>query len=159
MRQPRPPLKVIMRATGLSRSTVDRVLNGRKSVHPQTQAAVDAALQQLANSSYASIRTDAIKLVRHYKTVVQVGDAFTQSIVDEVNRLAPQLASRDCTLEVITCVGMPNEGVAEIIHEQTQADGLLIIAKNTPGISDAAAILRAQGKAIVTSHTDLDLVS
>lgn len=67
--------------------------------------------------------------------------------------------ARNCTLEVLPCVGIPSERVAEIIQAQTKADGLLIIAKNTAEISDAAIAFREQGKAIVTSHTDLDLAA
>lgn len=159
MRQPRPPLKEIMRVTGLSRATVDRALNGRHGVHVRTQAAVDAALLQLAEDAEASNSAASREHIRHYKAVVQIGDAFTQSLVEEAARLAPLLDARHCTLEVIACVGMPSERVAEIIHAQADADGLLVIAKNAPGIADAAIVLREQGKAIVTSHTDLDLAA
>ncbi|MFD1807098.1 hypothetical protein ACFSHQ_00440 [Gemmobacter lanyuensis] len=37
----------IMRETGLSRATVDRVLNGRGHVHPRTRAAVEDTLARL----------------------------------------------------------------------------------------------------------------
>lgn len=88
-----------------------------------------------------------------------MGDAFTQSIVDEVARLKSLLAVCNCTLEVLPCVGIPSERVAEIIQAQTKADGLLIIAKNTAEIADAAIMFREQGKAIVALHTDIDLAA
>lgn len=148
-----------MRITGLSRATIDRVLNGRDGVHPRTQAAVDAALLKLGDSADTSRPAPSNDRIKRYKAVVQVGDAFTQSIVDEVARLTPLLEARNCSLEVLPCVGIPSERVAAIIEARAEADGLLIIAKNTAEIADAAIILREQGKAIVTSHTDLDLAA
>ena len=43
----RPPLKDIMRLTGLSRATVDRALNARDGVRPATLAAIEAAVASL----------------------------------------------------------------------------------------------------------------
>ena len=148
-----------MRITGLSRATVDRALNGRDGVHGRTQAAVDAALRKLNDAADTPPSVLSSDRLRHYKAVVQVGDAFTQSIVDEVARLKPLLAARNCTLEVLPCVGIPSERVAEIIQAQAKADGLLIIAKNTAEIADAAMMFREQGKAIVALHTDIDLAA
>ena len=148
-----------MRLTGLSRATIDRVLNEREGVHTRTQAIVDAALRQLRETSNASFHAHREDRRKHYKAIIQVGDAFTQSIVDEADRLAPSLAARNCTLEVLPCVGIPSKRVAGLIAAQSDADGLIIIAKNSAEIVDAAALFREQGKAIVTSHTDLDLAA
>ena len=38
----------IVRETGLSRSTVDRVLNGREKVHARTRAVVEKAVRRLS---------------------------------------------------------------------------------------------------------------
>ena len=159
MKQQRPPIKEIIRLTGLSRATIDRVLNERSGVHTRTLETVNAALRQLREKNNASSHTHHTDRCKHYKAIIQVGDAFTQSIVDEAARLAPSLAARNCTLEVLPCVGIPSKRVAGLIAAQSDADGLIVIAKNSAEIVDAAALFREQGKAIVTSHTDLDLAA
>jgi len=158
MKRSRPPLKDIMRLTGLSRATIDRALNGRAGVQGKTQALVNAAIQELTLSSEAKHRTGASR-GRNFVCIVQAGDAFAQSIVDQSAALAPQLERRGIALGVIPCVAGSNEQVAETILGQAGADGLIIIAKNAPPIANAAMTLRAGGAAIVTAQSDLDFIA
>lgn len=45
----RVPIKDIISATGLSRATIDRALNGRGNIHPKTQKAIEEAMTRLGS--------------------------------------------------------------------------------------------------------------
>ncbi len=147
-----------MRLTGLSRATIDRALNGRAGVQAKTQALVNAAIQDLTLSSEAKHRVGSSR-GRNFVCVVQAGDAFAQSIVDECAALAPEFERRGVALAVVPCVSVSNEQVAETILGQAGADGLIVIAKNAPPIANATMALRAGGAAIVAVQSDLDFIA
>ncbi|MGA8658776.1 MAG: hypothetical protein WB586_21785, partial [Chthoniobacterales bacterium] len=75
----------IVAATGLSRATVDRVLNKRPGVHPRTQAHVLRVLTHLENNGqagqqepFALHKREAVRI----GIVVQAGAAFARSVLE-----------------------------------------------------------------------------
>lgn len=159
LKRSRPPLKDIMRLTGLSRATVDRALNGRGRVQSKTLLAVNAAIQELTLTSEAKHRAGASRAARSVTCIIQAGDAFAHSIVERSIEMAADLAARGVSLSVVPCVSMSNEQVAETILAHSKSDGLIIIAKNAPPIASAAMTLRAAGVAIVAAQSDLDFIA
>ena len=99
----RPPLKDIMRLTGLSRATVDRALNARDGVRPVTLAAVEAAVASLqqAESIGTTLPAAPSSQLKKFKFVIQADDEFTQSIIEQTAILSAGFAAKGCQLEVV----------------------------------------------------------
>ena len=72
----------IVRASGLSRATVDRVLNNRDGVHPETRAVVKNAVRSLNHASMPGL-TSAIAV----DVLVRAGRGLTAFLSDEFEGL------------------------------------------------------------------------
>jgi len=85
-----PTLEAVARRSGLSRSTVSRVINGSPNVTPETRALVDAAIAELgyvpnlAARSLASRRSHAIALVIPEATSRFFTDPYFAEVVEGV---------------------------------------------------------------------------
>jgi LacI family transcriptional regulator len=146
----------IVAATGLSRATVDRVLNKRPGVHPRTQAHVLRTLAHLESDGHtgvgAALGSDLRKTYR-FKIVVQAGETFTRSVLERVEKLGDGgggetlqgLASRsdEETIDLIESVGR-------------ESDGLALVSKNIEPVKSALKELQGAGKPVVALVSDLD---
>lgn len=149
----------IMTATGLSRATIDRVLNKRTGVHPRARSHVLRVLAELENGSVRASGSTDIGSNRDSATpfnfgmIVQAGQAFTHSLLNEAQRLAPELAdatfdgfasqSDDETVELIQSVGRDRDGIA-------------VVAKNVGPVRTAIERLRMADKPVLALVSDLD---
>src|SRR5258708_14027242 len=116
----------IVEATGLSRATVDRVLNKRPGVHPRTQAHVLRVLARLENDGQPWRQEPFVLEKRdsyRFGIVVQAGETFTRSVLDMVQKVTETesgaanlqaVASRsdEETIELTQTVGRDLDGVA-----------------------------------------------
>ena len=155
----KPTLKELMDITQLSRATIDRALNDRPGVHARTRRAVEAAVRQL--STGAPERTPPQRRsrnsVRTFRVIAQSGDAFTDELTRTALELTTEFAAAGAQLEIVRCVGAPDEQVAERVREVAlQADGIAIICTNTPVITAALREAKEAGKAVATLITDVD---
>lgn len=140
----------IVAATGLSRATIDRVINNRSGVHPRTEAHVRRVLSQLETerSPTAETRLESAKDLK-FGLVVQAGQAFTRSLLTELEKFPdPAFAgfasqSDDETVDLIRTVGRDSNGIA-------------VVAKNTEPIRSAIQGLRSTGKPVVALVSDLN---
>jgi len=151
----------IVEATGLSRATVDRVLNNRHGVHPRTCAVVRQAIEQLhhttANASPASGYASSVPK-RQFYLIVQAGDAFTLKLGHEVKRAAALDANKHHQFDVFNF--SIDTGDAALIHHlraiPADVDSIAVIVKNTPAISYELAQLRSRGTPVVAMVSDVD---
>lgn len=154
----RPPLKDIMRITGLSRATVDRALNAREGVRPTTLAAVEAAMETLRQFERVEAAASALESpsLKNFKFVIQADEEFTLSIIEQTEILSARFAAKGCQLEVIPCVGRTSDWVAQMISQQASADGVAILAENSFTVTRVASALKLKGLPVVATNTDLD---
>ena len=161
----RPPLKDIMRLTGLSRATVDRALNARDGVRPVTLAAVEAAvasLQQVESSGSSSVSASAVPAsseLKNFKFVIQADDEFTQSVIEQTAILSPEFAAKGCRFEVIPFTNRTADMVADVIAEQASSDGVALLVENSFAVSRAISALKLKGLPVVATNTDIDLAA
>ena len=133
----------IVQFTGLSRATVDRVMNGRGSVHPRTREVVEEALKAL-KAPHVSPKGMLCDLV------LRVGRGMTAQM-----KMAWDKA--------------PIRGEFHDMYDATEAElldviaklcadlsrPLIITAKNTPRLVEVLQNARGRGKRIVTLVSDL----
>lgn len=72
-------------------------------------------MKQLSQDPHARQLSTGKVTQRRYKIVVQAGDAFTQSMIDEGAALKPPLEERGCSLEVIGGECTPDDRVAQVM--------------------------------------------
>ena len=154
----RGPISIneIVAATGLSRATVDRVLNKRPGVHPRTQAHVLRVLAHLENNGqagqkpFALERREAVRLV----IVVQAGETFRRSVLETVQKMKDS----DGGVAVLRAVASrSDEETVELLRTVGKdSDGLAIVSKNIEPVKSALKELQGAGKSVVAFVSDLE---
>ena len=150
-------IKEIVAATGLSRATVDRVLNKRPGVHPRTQAHVLRVLARLENNGQLGLE-EPFGLERpetyRFGIVVHAGETFTKSVVDMVQKLKDAESS---AANLQTAASRSDEETIELIQTLGRdLDGLAVVSKNVEPVKSALKELRTAGKSVVALVSDLD---
>ena len=134
----------IMEATGLSRATVDRVLNGRGRVHDRTRMAVEDSLRRLSQVQAAP------STARRADILLRVGRGKMQQLAAAWD--AAGIAGRFVDLHLASEEAML-AAVAEACEDLSQP--LIITAKNTPRLVARLREARARGKRVVAMISDL----
>jgi LacI family transcriptional regulator len=147
----------IVAATGLSRATVDRVLNKRPGVHPRTQAHVLRTLAHLESDGFvgggAALVSDLRKTYR-FQAVVQAGETFTRSVLERIEKLR-ETDGGGATLQALA--SRSDEETIELIRSAgRESDGLALVSKNIEPVKSALKELQDEGKPVVALVSDLD---
>ncbi len=148
------PIKDIALQSGLSTATVDRVLNGRAHVSPQTRARVTAAITELEGQE-AQLAARGRRLF--VDVVVEAPARFSREIRAAADAVMPQMAG---------AVLRPRFFMAELRSEaetlailtriaRRGSQGVLLKARSSPAIRAAVADLTAKRIPVVTIFTDL----
>ncbi len=157
----RPPnISAIVAASGLSRATVDRVVNRRSGVHPRTQAHVLRVIGRLEKGEPLDAHESAahgVPTALRLHLIIQAGQAFTRTLVRAAGQLAAAPnAGADLQIRVS---GSDEETLEAIRTLGPSADGLAVVSKNITPIKGVLAELRAAGKPVVALVSDLDAVA
>lgn len=134
----------IMRETGLSRATVDRVLNGRAKVHDRTRAVVDETMARLRSGGEVAPKPLVADLVLRVGRGMmgQMRAAWTKSGAGGTFHdlhMADEAA-------VLRCI----EGACKDLSRP-----LIVTAKNSDRLVAELANARAKGKRIIALVSDL----
>jgi LacI family transcriptional regulator len=155
--QRRISISEIVAATGLSRATVDRVLNKRPGVHPRTQAHVLRVLARLESDGQPRLEeTFAFKRreAHRFGIVIQAGETFTRSVLDTVQKLKNGESSA-ANLEA--AASSSDEETIELIQTLGRnLDGIALVSKNIEPVKSVLKELRGTSKNVVALVSDLD---
>lgn len=154
-------LKEIAELAGVSRGTVDRVLNHRGSVKPETANRV----RQIAMSLNYQPNKAALTLASQKKKItigvilfgVNNGNPFFQDVTEGVKFQQEQLAGYGCTVITRRTVFDPSvqlETIDELLG--TGIHGLVISPCNAPEIIEKINLLAENGIPTITTNTDLN---
>ena len=150
----------IVAATGLSRATVDRVLNKRSGVHPRTQAHVLRVLAHLENGRQAGLQEPFAlekREAHRFAIVVQAGETFRRSVLKTVQKIKDTESSA-ATLQV--AASKSDEETIELIQTLGRdLDGLALVSKNIEPVKSALKELKGAGKSVVALVSDLDVAA
>jgi len=146
--QLRPTTRDLAKAAGVSRATVDRVLNGRDGVKKNTQDKVNAAIEEigfvrnLAAANLAKSRT-----YRFLFVLPQSGDQFLEEILKHIHE-AQTVFSADLVKTSVRHVDQNDPfKVAALLASLSPetVDGVAIMAPETPQVRDAIQRLQERG--------------
>jgi LacI family transcriptional regulator len=155
----RPSIDEIAKLSSFSKATVDRVLHGRAGVHPRTRDKVNQVLAQLeaeyehrAPEPFGA--SSASQAPQRFGFIIQAGQAFTESFLTAIEKQR----NGDRALEIEGLGAASNDAVVEALKGWTGGlDGLAIVCKNIPPITDELKRLRQAGKRVMALVSDLEL--
>ena len=129
-----PTLVDVARLSGVSQSTVSRVVNGIPGVRPEVVEKVQSAVSQLrytpnrAARSLVTSRTDTLALIVPESTAQFFQDPFIASVVDAA---VDAVESTRYTLQMIV-VGTPAINKTRAYLQRGSVDGLLVVSHHDP---------------------------
>jgi len=151
-------IKEIAELAGVSRGTVDRVLNNRGSVHPATAALVNDIARRLNyKPNLAGIALAAQrKNLKLGVLLFDTGNTFFDEVVKGVQEKEAELAGYNCSV-LLQRVGFSAQAQIEAIArlEETGIDGLVLTPFNDPKIASCIDRLSSKGIPVITTNTDI----
>lgn len=144
----RPTTKDLAKVAGVSRATVDRVLNGRDGVKKRTVERVNAAIEEigfvrnLAAANLAKSRT-----YRFLFLLPQAGDQFFAEILRHIQEAGTVFSADMVTTSVRHFDPNDPHKIAAILGAMSpdKVDGVAIMAPETPQVRDAILRLQERG--------------
>lgn len=149
------PIKEIARQAGLGTATVDRVLNARDHVSPQTKLRVTAAIQELS-SQEAQLAARGRRLF--FDIVVEAPSRFSIEVRSAAEAVLPQLiGTAVCRPRFVSQEIMQEAEVIAILNRIARrgSHGVCLKARDTSKIRDAVNALSKAGVPVVTLVTDI----
>lgn len=152
----------VVRVTGLSRATVDRALNNRGGVHPETVRVVQEVYEQLRQGAPArdagtenEFGTDAIAAVRNPARTVDAVVRYGRGLTEQLVWLRD---TNGYPLELFDMAESSDDEIVRFAVDLCRSSDrpLIIGVKNSEHLSDELAKARKRGKRIITMVSDLN---
>lgn len=148
------PIKEVARQSGLSTATVDRALNRRANVSPQTKARVAAAILELEGQE-AQLAARGRRLF--FDFVIEAPTRFSREVQKAAEQVLPHIGSAVCRPRFQAQEVMGQDEVTTAVSRIAKrgSHGVCIKARDLPAIRAAVDQLTASGIPVVTLVTDL----
>lgn len=148
----RPTTKDLARHAGVSRATVDRVLNGRAGVHEKTINAVNKAIKELGfvrNLSAANLAKG--RIYRFEFLLPDRGGEFQDTLVAEIEDLQSAVRADGIQITCRRALRRDPHRVVETLAaiDAQKVDGVAIMAPDSPQVRDAMQRLIERGVSVV----------
>lgn len=150
------PIKEIARQAGVGLATVDRVLNERPNVSPQTRNRVAAAIRELEGQE-AQLAARGRRLFVDF--VVEAPKRFSDEIQRAAEAVLPTLGTAVFRPRFVCQEIMSEDEVVQALDRVRRkgSQGVCVKARDLPEIRKAISALVAQGIPVVTLVTDVPL--
>ncbi|MFT5626049.1 MAG: LacI family transcriptional regulator [Lentimonas sp.] len=150
------PLKELARQSGLSTATVDRVINNRANVSPQTKARVAAAISELEGQE-AQLNARGRRLF--FDFVIEAPTRFSREVQQAAEQVLPRIGSAVCRPRFLAQEIMREDDVNAALARIAKrgSHGVCIKARDLPEVREAVDQLIASGIPVVTLVTDLTM--
>ncbi len=141
---------------GVSRGTVDRVINGKPNVKPETRERVLRAVADLKYSPNANGRALALCNREYSLYAVYPGTdiPFFTDVLPGIENAVSELRNFNLTLESVFTHGMDT---AEVIRkiDSCSAQAFMVVLEDTPGIRACIRRKTERGIPVITFNTDI----
>lgn len=152
-------MKEIADLAGVSRGTVDRVLNNRGAVSPQTAQKV---LQIAQTLGYKPNRAGMVLAAQKKKLRIGVilfgpENPFFQQVLEGITAKAEELSAYDCTVlirRVTFDAAAQLEAMEELLSQEIH--GLVLTPYNDPGVIAQIDRMEELGIPVITTNTDIE---
>lgn len=154
MSDARPKMDEIARAAGVSKATVDRVLNNRPGVQEHTRRHVLAIVAGLTGGATAEARPGRLLL----DFVLPGGqNAFISELAREIERQADLRGDVDIAVHRLNGI-TPEEIAAKLGSLRPTTQGVGLIGLDSPSVREAVRKLVAAGVPVLTLVSDISHV-
>ena len=154
-------MKEIAKLAGVSRGTVDRVLNNRGSVNPDTEKIIRDIIKNMNYSPNAAGKNLAVRKKKLKFGFVLFGalstDDFFSDVISGINKRTAELSDLGVTVEIRgTYIHGPEQQV-KLIDDLVEAgiNGLAIAPINHAIVAERLKKLSESGIPVVTSNSDI----
>ncbi|MEM8591093.1 MAG: LacI family DNA-binding transcriptional regulator [Pseudomonadota bacterium] len=148
----RPTTKDLANHLGMSRSTVDRVLNGRPGVKAKTVKAVHKAIEELGFERNLSAANLARKRVYRFAYFLPKAEGeFLHELQSEIRSLGTLLGSEGVEITVKRSLAADPHKTVKILSkiDTSLYDGVAILAPDSPQVRDAVIRIKERGVHVV----------
>ncbi|MCL6282562.1 substrate-binding domain-containing protein [Ruegeria sp. 2012CJ41-6] len=148
------PIKEIARQAALGTATVDRVLNNRANVSPQTRLRVASAIEELA-AQEVQLATRGRRLF--FDFVVEAPARFSREVKAAAEAILPQIGRAVCRPRFLFQEIMDEDVVVATLMRilKRGSHGVCLKARDTPRIREAVNSLAVAKIPVVTLVTDI----
>lgn len=148
------PLKEIARQAGLSTATIDRAINNRAHVSPQTKARVAAAILELEGQE-AQLAARGRRMF--FDFLIEAPARFTREVKQATEQVLPRIGVAVCRPRFVMQEIMTEADVVQALTRIAKrgSHGVCIKARDVPAVRAAVDKLIASGIPVVTLVTDL----
>ena len=148
------PLKEVARQSGLSTATVDRAVNNRANVSPQTKARVASAISELKGQE---VQLAARGRRLFFDFVIEAPIRFSREVQHAAEQVLPHISSAVCRPRFFAQEIMKNDDITKTLARIAKrgSHGVCIKARDLPPVRAAVDQLIASGIPVVTLVTDL----
>lgn len=148
----RPTTKDLAKAAGVSLATVDRVLNGRPGVRKKTVDAVNEAIGRIGfvrNQSAANLARG--RTYRFEFLLPQNGDEFLATVVARIEETNAAFQAEGISISYRRSLGNDPHRTSALLAKigPDKADGVAIMAPESPQVRDATMRLAERGVHVV----------
>ena len=148
----------VARTAGVSLATVDRVLNARPGVRPETAEKVESAIKALdfRRDLSASLLARARDL-RIMFLIPDGGNAFMLSLIEAIGRRVRQTRNERLTLSTAQYHALDSGALVARLDGLTgrQTDCAVVVAPDDPAVAKAIDNAARRGVAVITLVSDL----
>ncbi|HRX37506.1 MAG TPA: LacI family DNA-binding transcriptional regulator [Aestuariivirga sp.] len=153
----RATIEDVAKQAGVSIATVDRVLNGRATVRPQTVERVERAIRQL---NYQPDRLAArLARAREYRfcfVLPEGTNAYMALLADEVKAAMARMVQEKIIIDLRLADVFDPEALASTLDTIGNIyDGAAVVALDHPRVREAINALSERGVAVVTLVSDV----
>lgn len=157
MAMPRPTTKDLAKEAGVSRATVDRVLNGREGVKQKTVDRVNAAIERIG--FVRNIQAANLAKSRQYRFIFalpQSGDEFLGEIMRHIEEAGSTFAEDLVVCDVIHIDENDPHSISGFLAtlDSETTSGVAIMAPESPQVRDAIFRLQERGVAALPFISD-----
>lgn len=154
-------IDAIAKASGVSRATIDRVINERANVHPRMRDLVLKTIETLQNDGRPADATVSENGrpadLRRVAFIIQAGQPYTQSLMEELERCTSNRSLLRLRCAISGHASQSDQDTLRLIQQaEAGVDALAVICKNTPANVEALRRVSQSGKRVVAVATDLD---
>ena len=153
-------IKQIADLCGVSRGTVDRVLNGRGKVKPETEERVLRMIRQLGYTKNIAGKALTLKKTTPIIGIVvsSVGNPFFNDVIDGFHKAEKELTDYGVSLMLKTMRGYDVDRQLVLIDELVEANisALVIQPINDTRISEKINEIGERGITTITVNTDIE---
>lgn len=148
------PLKEIARQSGLSTATIDRAINGRVHVSPQTKARVTAAISELEGQE-AQLSARGRRMF--FDFVIEAPNRFSREIKRAAEDVLPRIGIAVCRPRFVMHEIMDEVDVLQVLARIAKrgSHGVCLKVRDVPAVRAAVDELVASGIPVITLVTDL----